>query len=111
MLAYGLRAYLAILASFLVIRIDLLLVNSYLGAHEAGLYSVTATIADGLFVLPMVVGLNLFPRIARGDPTEATAAVFRSIAVLYALLCLVTIPLAGPGIRLVFGLLRPRPAQ
>jgi O-antigen/teichoic acid export membrane protein len=103
MLAYGLRAYLAVLASFLVIRIDLLLVNAYLGAHEAGLYSVTATIADGLFVLPMVVGLNLFPRVARGDPTESTAAVFRSVAVLYGLLCLATIPLSGPGIRLVFG--------
>jgi len=103
MLTYGLRAYLAVLASFLVIRLDLLLVNAYIGAHEAGLYSVTATIADGLFVLPAVVGLNLFPRVARGDPTEATAAVFRSIAVLYGLLCLATIPLAGPGIRLVFG--------
>jgi len=78
-------------------------VNAYLGAHEAGLYSVTATIADGFFVLPMVVGLNLFPRVARGDPTESTAAVFRSVAVLYGLLCLATIPLSGPGIRLVFG--------
>ncbi|MGH2920690.1 MAG: oligosaccharide flippase family protein, partial [Gaiellaceae bacterium] len=64
MLAYGLRAYVAIVVSFLVIRLDLLLVNGYLGAVEAGLYSVAATIADGMFVLPMVVALNLFPRVA-----------------------------------------------
>lgn len=103
MLGYGLRAYVAIVVSYLVIRVDLLLVNAYLGSQEAGLYSVTATIADGMFVLPMVVGINLFPRVARGDPAEATAEVLGALAVLYGLLCLMTVPLAGPGIRLVFG--------
>jgi O-antigen/teichoic acid export membrane protein len=103
MLTYGFRVYVALLVSLLVIRLDLLLVNSFLGSTEAGLYSVAATLADGMFVLPMVVGLNLFPRVARGDPHQATAEVFRSVAVLYGLLCLATIPLAGPGIRLFFG--------
>jgi O-antigen/teichoic acid export membrane protein len=103
MLKYGFRVYFAILVSFLVIRLDLLLVNAFLGRAEAGLYSVAAALADGMFVLPMVIGLNLFPRVARGDPTEASARVFRSIAVLYALLCLVTIPLAGPAINAFFG--------
>ena len=103
MLSYGFRVYVALVVSLLVIRLDLLLVNRYLGKAEAGYYSVAATLADGMFVLPMVVGLNLFPRVARGDPTEASASVFRSVAVLYGLVCLVTVPLAGPGIRLVFG--------
>jgi len=40
---------------------------------------------------------------ARGDPLEASAEVFRSVAVLYGLVCLLTVPVAGPGIRLVFG--------
>jgi O-antigen/teichoic acid export membrane protein len=103
MLRYGFRVYVAILVSFLVIRLDLLLVNAYLGRTEAGLYSIAATLADGMFVLPMVVGLNLFPRVARGDPTRASAEVFRSIAVLYGLVCLATIPVAGIGIRAFFG--------
>ncbi|HEY7003499.1 MAG TPA: polysaccharide biosynthesis C-terminal domain-containing protein [Gaiellaceae bacterium] len=103
MIAYGFRVYVAILVSFLVIRLDLLLVNAFLGASEAGLYSVAATLADGMFVLPMVVGLNLFTRVARGDPTEASAEVFRSIFVLYGLVCLATIPLAGIAIRAFFG--------
>jgi O-antigen/teichoic acid export membrane protein len=50
-----------------------------------------------------VVSLNLFPRVARGDPTKASAEVFRSVAVLYGLLCLATVPIAGPGIRMFFG--------
>ena len=103
MLAYGFRAYIAIVASFLVIRLDLLLVNGYLGSRQAGLYSVAATVADGMYVLPMVVGLNLFPRVARSGQSRETAEVFRSVAVLYLLVCLATIPIAGPGIRLFFG--------
>jgi O-antigen/teichoic acid export membrane protein len=102
MLSYGLRAYVAIVVSFLVIRLDLLLVNGYLGSAEAGLYSVAATIADGMFVLPMVVALNLFPRVARSDSHEQTAEVFRSLAVLFGALCLLTIP-AAQAIPLVFG--------
>lgn len=103
MLEYGFRVYVAILVSFLVIRLDLLLVNAYSGSTQAGLYSVAATLADGMFVLPMVVGLNLFARVARGDPVQASAEVFRSIAVLYGLVCLVTVPLAPLVIRVFFG--------
>jgi len=103
MLRYGFRVYIAILVSFLVIRLDLLLVNGYLGRTEAGLYSIAATLADGMFVLPMVIGLNLFPRVARGDPTAASAEVFRSVAVLYGLFCLATLPVAGVGIQAFFG--------
>src|SRR5207244_5034354 len=87
----------------LLSRLDLLLVTGYLGSHQAGLYAVTATIADGMYVIPAVVGLNLFPRVAESGESRETAAVFRSVAVLYALVCLATVPLAAPGIRLFFG--------
>ena len=103
MFKYGFRVYVAIVLSYLVVRFDLLLVNGYLGEAEAGIYGVAATLADGMFVLPMVISLNLFPRVARGDPTQATAEVFRSVAVLYGLFCLATVPLAGPAIRAFFG--------
>jgi O-antigen/teichoic acid export membrane protein len=103
MMAYGFRAYVAVLVSFLVVRVDLLLVNGYLGSHQAGLYSVAATIADGMYVLPAVVGINLFPRVAESGESQETAEVFRSVAVLYGLICLATLPLADPAIRLFFG--------
>ncbi|MEP6910787.1 MAG: oligosaccharide flippase family protein [Actinomycetota bacterium] len=102
-LRYGLRIYAAIALSFLLVRFDLLLVNALLGSHEAGLYSIAATLADGMFVLPMVIGLNMLPRVARGDPTESSAEIFRSVAVLYGLLCVITVPLASPAIRVFFG--------
>jgi O-antigen/teichoic acid export membrane protein len=102
-LRYGLRVYAATLLAFLVIRVDIFLVNSYLGAVEAGLYSVVAAMAEGMYLLPTVVGLNLFPRVAKGAPVAATASVFRIMAILYGAFCLVSIPLAAPGISLAFG--------
>jgi O-antigen/teichoic acid export membrane protein len=102
-LRYGLRVYTATLLAFLVIRLDVFLVNAYLGSVEAGLYSVVAALAEGMYLLPTVVGLNLFPRVARGAGAETTAWVFRIMFVLYGAICLTSIPLAAPGIRLVFG--------
>ena len=104
MLGYAFRIYVATLVSFLVIRIDLLLVNSYLGPDQAGTYSVAAALGQGLYLLPTVVGLNLFARVARGSGgAEMSAQVFRSISVLYGLLCLITVPFAGPAIRFLYG--------
>jgi O-antigen/teichoic acid export membrane protein len=103
MLGYGFRIYVATLVGFLVLRLDLLLVNGYLGERQAGLYSVVAALAQGMYVIPAVVGVNLFPRIARGGPDEISAGVFRSFSLIYAALCLITIPLAPVLIRVLFG--------
>jgi O-antigen/teichoic acid export membrane protein len=102
-LRYGFRVYAATMLAYAVGRVNLILVNSYLGASAAGQYSIGVALSDGMHLLPSVVALNLFPRIARGDPHERSAAVFRSLALLFGLLCLVTVPLAGPGINAVFG--------
>jgi O-antigen/teichoic acid export membrane protein len=103
MLRYGLRIYLATVFAYLVGRVNLLFVNSYLGSSAAGEYSISLAIADGLHLLPTVVALNLFPRVARGDPTGDTAAAFRSVSLVYAVICLLTIPLAAPAIHVLFG--------
>lgn len=103
MLRYGFRIYVATLLAFVVLRLDLLLVNAYLGEREAGLYSVVAALAQGMYVIPAVVGVNLFPRIARGGTDDMSAAIFRSFFLLYAGFCLLTVPLAPLGIRVLFG--------
>jgi O-antigen/teichoic acid export membrane protein len=103
MLRYGARIYVATVVAFLIIRLDLLLVNGYKGSQQAGLYSVAVALGDGMYVLPTVVGLILFPRIAGGAGGEVSAAVFRVSALLFGALCIVTIPLAGPAIHALFG--------
>jgi O-antigen/teichoic acid export membrane protein len=103
MLRYGGRIYLAALFAYLVGRVNLLLLNSYLGGVAAGEYSIALAIAEGMHLLPTVVGLNLFPRVARGEGVGSTAPVFRTVALGYGLMCLLTIPLAGPAIHLLYG--------
>jgi O-antigen/teichoic acid export membrane protein len=103
MVSYAFRVYLATLFSFLLIRIDMLLVNGYLGSRDAGLYSVAVAMGEALYTIAAVVALNLFPRIARGASYEMSAEVFRSFAVLYGLVCLATVPVAGIGIRVLYG--------
>ncbi len=60
----GFRAYLVCLFSFLVLRIDLLMVKYMLGAEQAGYYSVAATIADYVSMFAAVVALILFPKLS-----------------------------------------------
>lgn len=103
MIGYGFRVYAATLLAFLVIRIDLLLVNAYKGPTEAGYYAVTVALADALYILPSVVAVNLFAHVARGSDDEQSAKVFRSVAVLYLAVCAVSAALAGPVIDLIYG--------
>lgn len=103
MMGYGFRVYVAALAGYLVIRIDMLLVNGMLGATEAGHYAVAVALADGMAVVPVAVGVNLFPRVARGGTTETSAEIFRAVALVYAALCAVSAPLAGFGVELLYG--------
>jgi O-antigen/teichoic acid export membrane protein len=103
MMRYGFRIYVATLIAFMLGRVNLILLNTYHGTSAAGLFAVCIGLAEGLHLLPTVVGLNLFPRVARGGHFDQSAAVFRTIALLFAVMCLITVPLAGPVITLLYG--------
>jgi antigen flippase len=103
MMKYAGRAYLAALAAYVVIRVDLLLVNAFLGSRWAGQYGVAVNFADMLYVFPAIMALNLFPRIARGASYLATALVFRVVAVSYGVMCLLAAALAEPVIHVLYG--------
>lgn len=103
MIKYALRAYLAALAAYVVIRMDLLLVNGFLGSRWAGEYGVAVNLADMLYVFPAIMALNLFTRIAQGASHAATALVFRVVAVTYGVICLLAAGLAGPVIQVLYG--------
>ena len=104
---YGLRAYVAALFTFLVLRIDLLLVQYSLGSLEAGLYSIAVSLADVLYLLPVVVSTLLFPRLsAQSDRRVVWHEARRAVIVILALtslLGLVAVTLGGPLITLLYG--------
>ncbi len=104
MVGYGARAYVATLIAYMLIRIDLLLVNGIQGATAAGQYSIAVALADALYLLPVSVSVNLFARLARGSADrEMSLGVFHLVAVGYLIVCALAAPLAGPAITLMFG--------
>ena len=103
MASYAFRAYAATLIAFMLIRVDLLLVNAYLGTTQAGYYSVAVAMGATLYIVPMVIATNLFSRIARGGDHMMSAEIFRSVAVLYGILCLAVVPVAGVAIHILYG--------
>ena len=53
---------------------------------------------EGMYLLPAVIGLNVFARVARDGGTEMTAEIFRSIGALFSVvMCSISIPLARTG--------------
>ena len=103
MLKKGLLVYLVALMGFVLIRVDLLLVNAILGAEQAGQYSIAAIIAEGLVLAPLVVGTNLLPRVATTTDATLTALVFRTMVVGFGLLCVVSAPGVTIAVPILFG--------
>lgn len=103
MLGHGVKVYLVALVGFVLIRVDILLVNALVGSADAGYYSIAALVAEGLTFYPIIVGLNLLPRIARTEGTELSAAAFRVVTLTYGLICLGSIPAVLVGVPLLFG--------
>lgn len=106
MMRYGLKFHISVLASALIFRADLLVVNHFRGAAEAGVYSVASQMAMMLMLLPAVIATLLFPRVAsEGDQRgETTCIVTRHAAFVMFILCLSAAPLSfllpvvyGPG--------------
>src|SRR5215217_3703788 len=94
MIGYGLKFHISILACAIILRADLLVVNHYRGAAEAGVYSVASQFGLLLMLLPGVIATLLFPRVtaeqdARG---ETTCLVTRYTTFIMFLCCLAAVP-------------------
>lgn len=103
MLRYALRVYAATTLAFLVIRVDVLLVNGYLGATTTGLYTAAVAIVDLLYLIPMAIGFSLFPRVADAKGSALTLRVVRVFAPIMLVLCLTSVAMAAPAISLLYG--------
>lgn len=100
------RAYLASLFSFLVLRSDLMLIHGLLGPSSTGLYSVAVRFADFFLLLPAAVGTLLFPRVAASSGSggaEFTAAVCRHTVLPVTFGCLSAAATAAWIVPAIFG--------
>ncbi|HEX9615356.1 MAG TPA: oligosaccharide flippase family protein, partial [Bacteroidota bacterium] len=105
MFTYGLRTYVASFLMFLVFRISLPMINSSLGEVEAGIFSIAMQIVDMVYIIPVTLGLVLFPKVSSdsADPGTLTAKVFRFSLVSMSALCFLIFLFAEPVIIFLYG--------
>ena len=72
---YGLKFSIPVMAAILIFRFDLLIVNHFRGAAEAGVYAVASQTANLLLMLPGVIATLLFPRVASSQDHSGEFAV------------------------------------
>jgi O-antigen/teichoic acid export membrane protein len=96
MLAYGVKFYVSIMAGTIILRADLLIVNRFRGAGEAGVYGIASQFSFLLLMLPGVIATLLFPRVAatHDDRGEFAVLVTRHTTVVMLMTCLGAIALA-----------------
>jgi antigen flippase len=104
MARYGIKFHIAVVAAMLIFRADLLIVNHFRGAKEAGVYSVASQVATMLMLLPGVIGTLLLPRVASAQDAggEMTMRVTRHTAFVMFFICLAAVP-ACFALPLVYG--------
>ena len=104
---YGLKAYLAAFFAFLVLRIDMLMVQYMLGAEQTGYYSIAVTMADMVYMLPVVIGTIVFPKLSamahNRDKWKFTRTLVSWAAILMGFFVIIAIFLAGWFIRVLYG--------
>jgi O-antigen/teichoic acid export membrane protein len=104
---YGLKSYFTSLCAYLMLRIDVLMVQYMRGPEQVGYYSVAVNMADLLYMVPSTVGVLLFPRLsAMPNRAEQWRQAKRATLAMLAFLgpLAVIASLAAPWVtRLLFG--------
>jgi len=88
-IGYGLRFCIPLMAAVLLFRVDLLIVNHFRGAAEAGVYAVASQVVNSLTMVPGVIAMLLFPRVASyQDPRgEFAVQVTRHTSFIWLFMC------------------------
>ncbi len=105
-LGYSGRAYVATLLGYGVSRAGVLLLERYSGNAEIGIYSVAVQFADVLMIVPATVAMVLFPDLLKGQLERRFTRTMRAtgqIAMLMAILCVLTGFVAGWIVPILFG--------
>jgi len=97
MARYGVKFHVAVVASLIIFRADLLIVNHFRGQAEAGSYNVASQMAMLLVMLPGVIATLIFPRVTSGQGATGEQLIMRATrhtAFIMFFVCLVAVPCA-----------------
>jgi len=104
---YGLKAYIAAFFAFIVLQSDILMVKYLLGSEQAGFYSIATTMANMVYMLPVITGTILFPRLsAQTLPRKKLEITIKVGAILGIIMTIITggsVAIAHPLVKILFG--------
>ena len=94
MARYGVKFHVTVVASLLIFRADLLIVNHFRGEAEAGAYSVASQMGMLLVMLPGVIATLIFPKVSAAGEVGATLIMraTRHTSFIMLILCLAAVP-------------------
>lgn len=102
---FAAKAYLVALLGFLLLRVNVFLLERFAGPAELGQYSVASQIADVLSVLPASVALVVFPKLVAEQDRRWPMLLrsTRTTALLIVVLCVAAAVIASPFIGIAYG--------
>jgi O-antigen/teichoic acid export membrane protein len=102
---YALKAYVATLCGFLVVRTNVYLLSGLSGAEQVGYYSVAAQMGEVMGILPQSIALVLFPTLvtARSGKLRTTFLNMAAVALAMGIACVGVGLFADGFVTLVFG--------
>jgi O-antigen/teichoic acid export membrane protein len=98
MLSFGVRSYVQVVTAHLLLRIDVYMVQSFLGPAQTAFYALALHLTETVLEVPQAIGLVLYPRLASLPEEEVhrlTAQTCRRTLVVTAPAAL-ALALAGP---------------
>ncbi len=104
-LRFGIMGHLTNVLGFLNLRLDMLLVNWFLGPAAVGYYSISVMIAEKIWYFPDTLAIVLYPKVAHSNDLDASAYTSKTgrLTVLIVGACSVLVLLLGkPVIRLLY---------
>ncbi len=106
-LKYGSKVYTGALFSFLLMKVDLLVVKGMLGSKMVGLYSASTSLSDLIMTLPVAINTILFAKLSRlqdrHQQWNLTLKATFITALLIAPICLICAVFPYPFVRILFG--------
>lgn len=105
--SYGIIIYIICFFQYLILRVDVLMIDQYLGAAGTGYYSVAVNLIDTLNMIYVSVGMLVFPKIANMDSKRDEIIFMKKIITAVSAVAVLTIAigvlLAKPVITILYG--------
>ncbi len=85
-IGFGIKAYASDFFAFMVLRVDILFVNYYLGTKDAGLYAVAVGMINLINMFPVVVGSLFFPKLCAVNEWKDRFRLVRKVCIVMAII-------------------------